>query len=204
MTPQIPTSEPPEIIIGETVKWRKSLADYKAGDGWALAYYFRGPSSGVGKGLDIEGDLVAVDGDDWLITIPATSNGDDPSTSNLGAGAYYWQGWVTKDGEQHQVAEGKATVKPNLFDLETSAAYDGRSEVKKTLDAIRAAIAGRATAGQQERAIGNTTIRFMTIADLVIAETKFQQLYNQEVRRARAARGESAFRMVRTRFVPPR
>jgi hypothetical protein len=200
MSAQIPTFEPAEITIGQTLKWRKSLSDYKASDGWLLAYYFRG----AGAGLDIEGDpLVVADGSDWLITIPATSTGDDPSTSNLTAGVYYWQAWVTKDDEEYQVGDGKTTVKPNLFDLDAGTAYDGRSETKQTLDAIRAAIANRATAAQQQRTIANTTIQFMTITELMIAETKFQQLYNQEVRRARAAKGESAFRFVRTRFVRP-
>jgi hypothetical protein len=200
----VPTFEPTEITIGATVKWRKTHPDYKSSDGWTLAYYFRGPASGAGKGLNLEGeDFIVADGDGWLVTIPATSTEDDPSTANLSPGAYYWQAWVSKDGEEYQVGASKTTVKPNLFDLDTAAAYDGRSEVKQTLDAIRAAIAGRATAAQQSRTIGNTSIEFMGISDLIAAETKFQQLYNQEVRRARAARGESAFRMVRTRFVPP-
>lgn len=200
MSAPVPTFEPSEIIIGETVKWRKSLGDYLAGDGWVLSYYFRG----VGAGLDIEGGtLVAVDGDGWLVTIPATSTGDDPSTSNLSAGAYYWQAWVAKSGEEYMVGEGKATVKPNLFDLAAADTYDGRSEIKQTLDAIRATIAKRATAAQLRRSIGNTQIEFMSMTELMIAETKWQQLYNQEVRRARAAKGESAFRMVHTRFVRP-
>lgn len=197
MSAQIPTTEPVEITVGQTLKWRKSLNDYKASDGWSLSYYFRG----AGAGLDIEGDpLVVADGGDWLITIPATSSGDDPSTSNLAAGPYYWQAWVAKDDEEYQVGEGKTTVKPNLFDLETTAAYDGRSEVKQTLDAIRAAIAGRATAAQQERTIGSTTIRFMTVPDLLLAEKRFQQLYNQEVRRERVAKGLPAVQNVYIRF----
>ncbi len=201
MSAQIPTSEPVEITIGQTLKWRKSLADYKASDGWALAYYFRGPASGTGKGLDIEGDpLVVADGSDWLITIPATSTDDDPSTSNLGAGVYYWQAWVTKDDEEFQVGDGKTTVKPNLFDLDAGATYDGRSEVKQTLDAIRAAIAGRATAAQQQRTIANTTIQFMTITELMLAEKRFQQLYNQELRAERIANGQPAFQNVYLRF----
>jgi hypothetical protein len=202
----IPTIEPSEIIIGETVKWSIGDSDYSPADGWALQYLLRGPASGTGKGLDLtESNCIDARDSDWLMTIPATETGDPlpPATDQLVAGDYYWERWVTKAAETYRRGAGKIIVKQSLSAITTSTAYDGRSEVKQTLDAIRAAIAGRATAAQQERTIDNTTIRFMTIPDLMIAETKWQQLYNQEVRRARAARGESPFRTIRTRFVPP-
>lgn len=197
----IPTFEPTEITIGETLKWRKTLADYEASDGWELAYYFRGPASGAGQGLDIGGSpLVVADGDSWLVTIPATSSGVDPSTSNLSAGDYYWQAWVTKADEEYKVGEGKAAVKPNLFDLGTAVAYDGRSWVKQTLDAIRAAMAKRATAAQLRRSIGNTSIEFMSMTELIVAETRFAQLYNQESQKERLQKGGPFLQNVNIRF----
>jgi hypothetical protein len=205
---EIPTFEPAEIIIGETVKWRISFTGYSPVDGWALTYYLRG--AGAGFNLT-EDDCIAVDGTGWLVTIPAvttTPEGEDPpppgpATDQLTAGDYYREAWVEKADEKYRVSSGKTIAKQSLATVETDEAYDGRSAVKKTLDAIRAAIAGRATAAEQSRTVANTTIQFMTMQDLMIAETRWQQLYNQEVRRARAARGESAFRMVRTRFVRP-
>lgn len=90
-----------------------------------------------------------------------------------------------------------------IIPVRDAVTFSPASNVKQTLDAIRAAIANRATASQQERTIGNTTIRFMTIPDLIVAETKFQQLYNQERRSERLRNGEPFFKTVHTRFVPP-
>ncbi len=42
MAATIPTKEPLTIRAGDTIKWTKSLDDYKASDGWTLSYSFRG------------------------------------------------------------------------------------------------------------------------------------------------------------------
>jgi hypothetical protein len=206
MTPQVPDSEPKEIIIGETVKWRSSDPDYSPTDGWALKYYLRGPGSGTGKGLNLtEDDAIAVDGSSWLITIPSTTLDPDadplpPASDQLAAGDYYWERWVEQGAEKYLRDRGKVIVKQSLAVTDAATVYDGRSETKKTLDAIRAAMAGRATAAQSERTIGNTTIRFMTMADLLIAETRWQQLYNQEVRAERLRNGAPFLQNVNIRL----
>src|SRR5262249_5660295 len=132
-TAAIPTSEPTSITIGATAQWRKTIPNYLPADGWVLTYAFRGP----GAGLDLNGGQIAVDGDGWIVTISATAS------ATLAAGIYYWQAWLAKGTEKVLADEGRTQVDPNLSTI--SGVYDGRSEVKKTLDAIRAAIAGRAT-----------------------------------------------------------
>lgn len=195
MSAQIPTSEPFEIIIGETVKWSISDPDYSPADGWALKEYLRGPGSGLNL---TEADCIAVDGSAWLITIPAHDTGDPlpPATDQLGAGDYYWERWVEKGAEKYRRASGKTIVKQSLASVATNSTYDGRSEVKQTLDAIRAAIARVATQAQLERTIAGTTIRFMSIDDLEKAEAKYVRLYNRELRK-----GRPPFRTISTRFV---
>ena len=42
MAADIPTKEPLTIRTGDTIKWTKSIDDYKASDGWSLSYSFRG------------------------------------------------------------------------------------------------------------------------------------------------------------------
>jgi hypothetical protein len=90
-----------------------------------------------------------------------------------------------------------------IIPVRDAATFSPASNVKETLDAIRAAMARRATAAQQSRTIGNTTIQFMSIPDLIVAETKFQQLYNQERRAERIRNGEPLLKTVHTRFVLP-
>jgi hypothetical protein len=42
MAADIPTKEPLTIRAGDTIKWTKSIDDYKASDGWSLSCSFRG------------------------------------------------------------------------------------------------------------------------------------------------------------------
>ena len=47
MAATIPTKEPLTIRAGDTIKWTKSLDDYKASEGWTLKYAFRGNAGTV-------------------------------------------------------------------------------------------------------------------------------------------------------------
>lgn len=184
----LPTTEPTSFAAGETLKWRKSLANYLASAGWALSYKFRG----AGAGFDVT--AVAV-GDDFEITVLAEQ------TSALVGGQCWWEAWVTKAGETYRVEAGQATVSPALPDK--GLAYDGRSQVKRILDAIDALIAGKATLDQQEYQIGDRQLRRIPIADLILLRKTYAQLYNQEQQAARLVKGGPFFKTVLTRFTTP-
>lgn len=191
----IPTDEPTQITQGETIKWSKSFSGYPASAGWALKYYFRGP--GAGLNLDIPGGAIAISGDGWIVTI------DSDATKTLGAGMNYWQAWLENAGDNLLASEGRTKVEAGLDAIDPGEPYDGRSEVKKTLDAIRAAIAGRATQAQLRRSIAGTMIEFLSITELLAAETRWSQLYNAEVRSERTQAGEPFMATIHTRFVNP-
>ena len=193
-TPAILASEPTQITQGETVTWRKTLLAFSPASGWQLSYSFRGP----GAGLDLaEPANITVDGDDWIVTLSASQ------TAALAPGLFYWQAKITNAGESYYIDEGRTQVDQSLANLPVDQPYDGRSEVKQTLDAIRAAIAGRATQAQLRRSIAGTMIEFLSITELLAAETRWSQLYNQEVRQARAQAGEPFMATIHTRFVNP-
>jgi len=40
MAATIPTKEPLTIRAGDTIKWKRSIDDYKASDGWTLKYAY--------------------------------------------------------------------------------------------------------------------------------------------------------------------
>jgi hypothetical protein len=196
MSTPIPTNEPTQITQGATVKWSKSFADYPASGGWNLKYYFRGP--GAGLDLDVAGGAIVVNGDGWIVTI------DNSQSASLGAGINYWQAWIDNGGgESYVLGEGRTQVDAGLGSVDSGAPYDGRSEIKKTLDAIRAAIAGRATQAQLRRSIAGTMIEFMSITELLAAETRWTQLYNAEIRGERVQAGEPLMATIHTRFVLP-
>jgi hypothetical protein len=196
-TPAIPSSIPAEVTIAATVKCRLAFVDYKASDGWDLALYFRG----AGPGLDIDGALVVADGDAWLVTIPATSTGDDPATANLSPGTYYWQAWVTKGAEEYEAAKGTVTVKQNLFDLDASAAYDGRSENEANLAAVRVALGKKVANDRQEYQIAGRMKREHSFADLMLWESRLVQMVNQDRLAERAKQGKPLLENVHARFV---
>ena len=64
MATDIASKEPTQIRAGDTIKWKRSVDDYKASDGWTLKYAFRG-SAGT---IDITG---SADGNDLVIYLSA-------------------------------------------------------------------------------------------------------------------------------------
>ncbi len=187
MTDKLPTSEPREFALGETLRWTKDLAAYPASE-HTLTYYFRGPDAG----FDAE---AASDGNTHVITVPRAI------TETLTAGVYYWQAWAEQDGEWFKVAEGETKVKPDLF---AETAFDGRSATKKTLDAIDALLSGKATLDQQEYQIGNRALKRIPIPELLELRREYARLYSGEQRAARVRRGGPLFQSINVRFTRPR
>lgn len=124
-TENIPTYEPREIVVGSTLKWTRDFEGYPASE-YSLTYYFRG----AGQGFDAAA-----------------------TTSEMTPGAYYWQAVAVKDGEKFVAARGEAKAVAGLASVAAATTVDGRSEAKKTLDAIDALLAGKATLDQQQYSI---------------------------------------------------
>jgi hypothetical protein len=190
----LPTYEPREFAAGETPRWRKSLADFPASDGWALDYYLRG----AGAGFDVR---AAADGDDFLFEVPLAS------TENLAPGNYRWQGWVSKGAESYKVAEAPVVVKQGFAGVAANTTVDTRSQVKRILDAIDALIEGKATRDQQQYTIagggGYRMLMRIPVSELVQLRKEYARLYARERRRERVRRGGSVFPTIKVRFDRP-
>ena len=69
---EIPSKEPEQFRAGDTIKWKRSLSDYKASESWVLKYAFRG-TPGV---IDITS---SASGDDHLVNeVAATTAAYSP------------------------------------------------------------------------------------------------------------------------------
>jgi hypothetical protein len=90
-----------------------------------------------------------------------------------------------------------------VIPVRDASTFSGPSQTKTILDAIRAAMAKSATRAQLRKQIGDKTIEYMSMSELLIAETRFQQLYNQERRSERIRQGAPFLKNVHTRFLPP-
>jgi len=180
----IATIEPESITAGSTIKWTKNLSDYKPEDGWVLTY-----------------SLFNATGQE---TIAATDNGDSTHLVNISAatyanytaGDYQWQSWVTKAGERFDIDCGDMRVNANP----AAAAVDGRSHVKKTLDAINTTIETRATKGNESYSIDGFSITRNNTEDLLAFKIKYEAWYSQEKRQKRAAKGLGHSGNVRVRL----
>jgi hypothetical protein len=72
--PEIATIEPQQITAGDSVKWKKSLPEYKASDSWVFTYAL--VKSGVQKKI-----TATLDGDDHLISLATTATASyDPGS----------------------------------------------------------------------------------------------------------------------------
>lgn len=165
----VPTTEPASIRAGDFLTWSKTLADYPANDGWTLVYTLINGSSKVT--ID-----AAASGADHLVSVAAGTTG------SYVAGNYTWMARVTKGSEIYTIDHGSLTILPNLAALTT---YDGRSHAKVMVEAIEAAIQGRASATQLRMSINNRSIEYLSPTELI----KWLSFYRAEV--AKEAQSET-------------
>ncbi len=184
----LPFIEPEQLVAGETGQWKRRWPDFSAAAGWALNYYFRGP----GAALDV---TAAANGADFVVTVTSTQS------AGLTAGVYFWQAWVVLGSVKHLVGEGQITIKQGF--AATADPFDGRSPVKKILDAIDALVLGKATLDQQEYTIGTRSLKRIPVAELLALRTQYAQLYAREQRAARLRAGGPFFKNIYTRFTDP-
>jgi len=181
----IPNIEPTEIIKGSTVKWNKSLSHYSATDGWTLTYAIRGVSV-----LDI---TAIANGADHSIVLSATQ------TAALYEGDHWWQSYATKGAERFDVGSGQINVKNDLAFIQAGQ-YDGRSHVKKVLDAIEATLEGRASTADLKVQINGRSVEHWTPEQLVFLHDKYRGHYAQEINANRISNGMRTKSKVYTRF----
>lgn len=157
----VPTIEPQTIRAGDLVSWTKTLQDYPADAGWSLVYTLINGST--------------------KITINASASGVDhrvsvaaATSANYAAGSYTWMARVSKGLEIYTVGVGSLKIQPNLDALST---FDGRSHAKVMVEAIEAAIQGRASSVQLRMTINNRSIEYLSPTELI----KWLSFYRAEV-----------------------
>jgi len=186
----VPTTEPLEFRAGDTVLWTKTIADYPAGEGWALTYYIAGPQR-----ITV---TASTDGDTFSATITAAQ------TTALQAGHYFIEGYVSKDSERFNVYSGDVRVKPNFAnEADVAPGYDGRSHARKCRDALRAMMEGTTSSAIIDYTIfGERNVKLMTVDDRLKLLGYYENLVRQEEAAAAHARGERTG--IYMRFTRPR
>ena len=131
MAHPVPTTVPERLVAGDTWTFKQSFGDYPAdpdGDGAAGTWTLT--TEVVGSSTDLGTFTATASGADHLTTVAAAT------TAGWAAGDYSFQQFVTENdtGERHLVGQGWLEVVANLA---TATTFDGRSHVKKTLDALQ-------------------------------------------------------------------
>jgi len=181
-------NEPAAIHAGETIKWRKSLGDFPAST-WTLVYSFRGTTQ-----LDI---TAVADGDDHLATISKTQSAAlNPGSTDQ---TTFWDAYVTAGAERSHVGTGEITISGDLSIVES--AHDGRSQAKRTLDAIQALIEGKATSDQRYIIVGDRQLHRLSPSEIVEWEQVFIARVAKEESDRDKANGKSRRNNIGVRFV---
>lgn len=183
MAAATPTTEPARLIAGDTAKWQKTIADYPAGEGWALAYTL---INAAGK-ITITS---TASGDDHLINVPAAT------TAAWSAGSYAWRSQVSKAGEVYTVESGTITVEPAFG----AATLDARSHARKALANIEAYLENAANLAAASYQIAGRELKRHTIEDLLRLRDRYRAEVAREDAAAAAARGLPDRRRVMVRF----
>lgn len=188
MAADIPTTEPTEIIAGDTLQWTKTITDYPAGDGWTLKYKFINADGG----FDITS---TADGDDHAISETAAT------TLAYSPGTYSWISYVdNSSSERFTIARGTIEVLPDLADQ--AAGYDNRSHAKTMLDAIESTLEGKATNYQLDllrKSLGDKAID-RNPEMLKKWRTYYRAEYQQEINKEKFKQGKSSGRIIKVQF----
>lgn len=165
---------PSSFRAGDSVSWSVSHPEYLPSAGWSLAYTLTHPTlskisiSASGSG-DVFGVSLAV-----------------ATTANYAAGDYYYVASMTNGSTALTFDAGAITIEPNLA---AATNYDGRTFARRMLDAIEAALEGRASSLDLELEIQGRRIRHYTPAELITWHSHFKAAVAREQRADRLRRG---------------
>lgn len=191
------TSEPTKFTAGDYVQWKRAASGFslvtaevpKASSGWVLTY------SLVKAGARIAITAATHETDDFLVTLTAAV------TAAYESGTYAWQAYLTKasTGERYMVDSGTVEIAVNFAAL--TKGHDGRTHVKKVLDALEAKLEGRASKDQEQMVVAGQVVGMMPIARLLEWYTKYKQAYENEQAAEQVGNGLGSGKQILTRFV---
>lgn len=153
MAAEIPTTEPAEIVAGDTLRFKISLADYLASDGWTLSYSLRNAANHY----DFSG---TADGADHLVEVVASD------TATWAPGDYQYAGYVASGAQRHTVRRGTLKI---VGDFSNLVPHEFRSRAAKAVDDLKDALATfKATGGRVRRySIAGRDVEFESLGEML-------------------------------------
>lgn len=161
---------PARLAAGDTLKFIQSAPDHPASDGWALQLTL----------VNAEARHTAIstplDGS-HLIQVAASVTAQWPP------GVYTARIRATRLGEVHTLAASSITIEPGF-----EAAVDGRSRARRMLEAIEAAVEGRASADVASYTINGRSMSKIPLPELLALRDRLRVdvMREEAVERAKA------------------
>lgn len=177
---------PPQTLrAGDSWSWSRSLPDYPATD-WTLTYTLINSSAKI----TITG---SADESNHSVSVSAAT------TAAYSSGRYDWTASVSDGTDVITVGYGRAQILPNLAAAST---LDNRSHAQKMLDAIEAALEGRATAGDIDILSGALGSRSYTRdpEKLLVLRDRYKAEVSAEKRSESIRNGLQSGRRIQTRL----
>ena len=172
LAPTIPTHEPRDFTIGDSVWWNLSDGEFPPSEGWLLSYAFIGPST-----FQLGPNQITVDSatNSYQVRVPSSLTGP------LVPGTYRWYRIFTNSttGQRFgEVRKGATQIRPN-----PATALNAISRAEAMYGAYKAAHDAILLGGAQSYSIEN---RQFTKLDLKYL-ARMVGMYADKVRRERAA-----------------
>lgn len=159
------------LIQGDTLKYLDSVADYPATAGYTLTTRLvRRDAAGTPISF-----TATASGANYQTNVPAAT------TATWAPGFYTWAKYVTLGADRYTVDAGELEIRADPATV--TAPFDTRSHAVKTLEAIEAVIAGRATSAQAQWSIAGRQVQYIPLDEL----RKFRAHYRAEVAQERNA-----------------
>ncbi len=176
---------PNKIIAGTTASWIQDKTFDELGNElnstlWDMKYRFRKVSAVVGDLIEVTGSGRTDGGWDFTYAVPGT----------LAPGVYYFSAQAINKADSATVktiANGQMEFGGNISG---TAAFDGRSQVRKDLEAVQAAMRAIISGGAvAEYTVGTRSVKKMTMEDLILLESRLKVEVVREEKAERIAQG---------------
>lgn len=177
-----PTTEPTQIVAGDTAKWLKTLDDYPASAGWTLGYTLVNTANRYAFNATAQVDS-------HLVNVAATT------TATWGPGTYAWRAQVSKSGEVYTVGSGSIDVKASF-----ASAMDTRSTAKIMLDNVNATLTKTASENVLEYEIAGRKLKHYDISSLLQLRDRLTADVARETAAANVANGLGNAGRIQVRF----
>jgi hypothetical protein len=182
MVASIPTTEPSELLAGDTARWRITLADYPASAGWVLTYTLANASNLITF-------VAGASGADHLIDVPAAT------TAVWTPGAYTWRSQATLDTDVFTLGTGTMVVRPSF-----AVAVDSRSHARRVLEIVEAYLEDKQNLTAARYMIAGRELFRIPMAELLTLRSRYLIEVASEDAAAAVSRGLPDKRRVFVRF----